>query len=439
MSAFASFKLDPKRDLQEQLRPSLHVKMSTLMRPDLQRSTETSTPTTLCSTPKEVRRRRQSFIPLDPTEFRALKAEQEQKTSFKGGTTNNQKNKTRRSSVVVNLSVNSPSSSSSTNNKNRKMNKRNDSPPVFDRLASPLNFTGVYRRRSILPDGTPTKDKSMNQSTEMSLHHLHQKGKVFTGGNNIKTDAVVSDIKELMRPNLRTDKSQPHSTNFAYSNHEVKRRAAFSKKYRQVLLKQKEQQAQKKKQQETNNLKKHVPQKMMKNNQQDLCSGSANSQRNNFSLGDFKGSVFDRLSDPGTFKGHHQHRFDSITGKGKGLIGRSLPSKGFGHVDQSQRVHVLLRPQTNKKYTMKKKVSNGDFVTSTLGNYNGVRDAAMKEVRESDVGKELWDEGSKIDLWLDEKVLKAEKMSGVGGKAQMKRLENDVTSLSWTPPLLDEW
>ena len=37
-----NFVFDPTKDLQEQLRSSLHVKMKNLMRPNLQRSTETS-------------------------------------------------------------------------------------------------------------------------------------------------------------------------------------------------------------------------------------------------------------------------------------------------------------------------------------------------------------------------------------------------------------
>ena len=43
------FVFDPTKDLQEQLRSSLHVKMKNLMRPNLQRSTETSTPSTMVS------------------------------------------------------------------------------------------------------------------------------------------------------------------------------------------------------------------------------------------------------------------------------------------------------------------------------------------------------------------------------------------------------
>merc|ERR1711865_366474 len=121
-------------------------------------------------------------------------------------------------------------------------------------------------------------------------------------------------------------------------------------------------------------------------------------------------SVFDRLSNPTLFSGIHQHRFDPITGRGKGIAGRSLPSKGPGHVDKSQRVHVLLRP---KKYKPPKKyVRNGDFVSKRLKNYNGVRDAAMKEVKNSDVGQMLVTKGEKIDQWLIETIGVAQTRTG---------------------------
>ena len=58
-------------DLQDTLRSSLHVQMSDLMRPNLQHSTETRTPTTMANTIKEIERRRKSFLPRSPQEFRS--------------------------------------------------------------------------------------------------------------------------------------------------------------------------------------------------------------------------------------------------------------------------------------------------------------------------------------------------------------------------------
>ena len=144
-----------------------------------------------------------------------------------------------------------------------------------------------------------------------------------------------------MRPNLRINAQQPNASGrFAFTDHEVRRRSLYDTKYQQVIETQQKKEQQNKHQ---NIKKKNVdnPKKTKKNSKSTKTSSS----------------VFDRLSNPTLFSGIHQHRFDPITGRGKGIAGRSLPSKGPGHVDKSQRVHVLLRP---KKYKPPKKyVRNG--------------------------------------------------------------------------------
>lgn len=42
--------------------------------------------------------------------------------------------------------------------------------------------------------------------------------------------------------------------------------------------------------------------------------------------------VFEKLTDARHFTGAHRHRFDQVTGKGKGRAGRDTGSKGVGHV-----------------------------------------------------------------------------------------------------------
>ena len=54
----------------------------------------------------------------------------------------------------------------------------------------------------------------------------------------------------------------------------------------------------------------------------------------------------------------------------------------------------------------------GDFVSKRLKNYNGVRDAAMKEVKDSDVGQMLVTKGEKIDQWLIETIGVAQTRTG---------------------------
>ena len=142
----------------------------------------------------------------------------------------------------------------------------------------------------------------------------------------------------VMRPNLRINAQQPNASGrFAFTDHEVRRRSLYDTKYQQVI----ETQQKKEQQNKHQNIKKKT----------NIINPKKTKTKKTSS------SVFDRLSNPTLFSGIHQHRFDPITGRGKGIAGRSLPSKGPGHVDKSQRVHVLLRP---KKYKPPKKyVRNG--------------------------------------------------------------------------------
>ena len=70
---------------------------------------------------------------------------------------------------------------------------------------------------------------------------------------------------------------------------------------------------------------------------------------------DTQGSIFEKLTDPSSFTGHHRHRFDKRTGKGRGLAGRDRISKGHGtdlvppsnaHGDITD-IAQLMRPHLN--------------------------------------------------------------------------------------------
>jgi len=138
------------------------------------------------STPREVKRRRNSFIPLSPHEFRQYQLEQDQKT-----TAHNSPNspattiQTRRKSIVVNLS--SP--------KTTREEKKDRLSPVFKRLIDPNLYTGVYRRRTICEDGSLVHDGRINQSTDVSLTKSNYLGKSYTGSTNQNTNAKICNIK----------------------------------------------------------------------------------------------------------------------------------------------------------------------------------------------------------------------------------------------------
>ena len=147
----SSFVLDPRKDLQEQLRPSVHTKMSTLMRPHFQNRSETSSPTSMVTSDHELKRRKDAFIPLTPKEFRQ-KAHDEERLSL--ASSSSSPSSTRRSPV--------PSHSSPATSRSSPLSP-SPSSPVFTRLSDPKQFSGVYRRRSMTP-GT-----SINHATSLSM------------------------------------------------------------------------------------------------------------------------------------------------------------------------------------------------------------------------------------------------------------------------------
>mmetsp|Transcript_19215 Transcript_19215/g.31531 ORF Transcript_19215/g.31531 Transcript_19215/m.31531 type:complete len:323 (-) Transcript_19215:24-992(-) len=63
-------------------------------------------------------------------------------------------------------------------------------------------------------------------------------------------------------------------------------------------------------------------------------------------------SIFDKLTDPSLYTGAHRHRFDSTTGKGKGIAGRDRISKGDGTNANSRRVSYAGNTNTNTDQTI---------------------------------------------------------------------------------------
>jgi hypothetical protein len=381
----SAFTVDPNKDLQEQLRPSLHVKMSNLMRPNLKGWTETSSPTTMIMTTREEDRRKDRFIPTSPEEFRNKHKDRNKRRG---------RRRRRRESIAINLS--SPLSHSTTF---RSLSNLETTPysaflstkssrsasPVFDRLSDPKQYTGIYRRRNeiqVNDDGTIVKDTNINHFTETTLVNKFNVYNNHNGSTNQKTDQKVNDIKDIMRPNLRISTDENSSTKMAFTAREVRRRSIYSLRYQQQLDRQ---------------------QKQRKQEQRTL----ANKSRKKTMQKQNDRSVFDRLSDSSSFTGSHKHRFDPVTGKGKGAIGRSLPAKGPGQIPKSQRIHVLLRPE---KYMPKKKVRDGCFVSKKLKNYNQNKYDAMTIVKR----KQEKEHHDHINCWLEETINDAKRRSAVG-------------------------
>ena len=141
----------------------------------------------MASSPREVKRRRNSFIPLSPHEFRQYQMEQDQKTTAANSPNSPTTTiKTRRKSIVVNLS--SP--------KTVREEKEDRLSPVFKRLIDPNLYTGVYRRRTICEDGSLVHDGRINQSTDVSLTKSNYLGKSYTGSTNQNTNAKIRNIKD---------------------------------------------------------------------------------------------------------------------------------------------------------------------------------------------------------------------------------------------------
>lgn len=67
---------------------------------------------------------------------------------------------------------------------------------VYDRLASPSSFTGVYRR-AWMTDGR------LNHFSETGVSALPSR---YEGSTNTRSDEIIHDIRYTLRPNLRAGK-----------------------------------------------------------------------------------------------------------------------------------------------------------------------------------------------------------------------------------------
>ena len=171
----SSFVFDPNKDLQEQLRSSLHVQMASLMRPNFQKSTHTTSPTTMIHSGAEKKRRRNSFVPTTPQEFRQENGLVRTKEKEEKKHDNNYRH--RRGSLVVNVSKEMIRSSNDGGSSPRSSRSTPPTPKVFARLSDPTQFSGIYRRRALNSDGTPTTNKNMNQFSCKAMSLINQQGR----------------------------------------------------------------------------------------------------------------------------------------------------------------------------------------------------------------------------------------------------------------------
>ena len=72
---------------------------------------------------------------------------------------------------------------------------------VFDRLYDTRSYTGVYAERFKGQDGR------INADTDLSAR---SPGATYRGNTNTGTDAVIHDISQIMRPNLRMGATPTH-------------------------------------------------------------------------------------------------------------------------------------------------------------------------------------------------------------------------------------
>ena len=348
----AAAELDPKVDLQAQVRLSLNVQLKDLMRPELRE--RSSSPEFDCSfrgpSPQTVRSTRSpnktmTMITTTTVATDVPKITTPRKTAGRKSVAIIVNPDGRRDQRTPNsaLMVSTSSQSSSPFNRDKLS-------PIFDRLASPESFTGIYRRRSVIDPRTGTIDGRINHHTDLSASAQRSVGQTYTGSNNIGTDEKITDIAQIMRPWLRSGKDHCAPTTLAFSDHEVKRRATILrlKEYADVYHQGKE----------------------------SIMSGPADGTIKNktgtISLAQ-KESCFERLSDTSLFGGIHKERFDPITKKGRGRAGRDLPAKGIGHVPGGQRIHTLSRPQKGASRLK-------SFYNPAPKNPNSVKEAARKEV-----------------------------------------------------------
>ena len=116
-----------------------------------------------------------------------------------------------------------------------------------------------------------------------------------------------------MRPWLRIDATNT-STNFAFTDHEVHRRAHFDARYQTTPPKKAGTTTAKGDTEES-----QEPQEPEESEEDQEHKNTTHATTS---------SVFDRLSDTTFFTGSHKHRFDPITGQGRGAQGRSAAVKG---------------------------------------------------------------------------------------------------------------
>jgi hypothetical protein len=65
---------------------------------------------------------------------------------------------------------------------------------IYDRLSTPENFSGIYKRRFESGDGRINDATSLSAKTHNGA---------FKGNTNTRTDTIVHDISSEMRPNMR--------------------------------------------------------------------------------------------------------------------------------------------------------------------------------------------------------------------------------------------
>ena len=222
---------------------------------------------------------------------------------------------------------------------------RDELSPIFDRLSSPENFTGIYRRRC------ERKERS-NTGAFARTNHVEN---LITGSSGKRNGGTGLGTSQTMRPWLDLKNGKAHPTTLAFSDHEVKRRA--------TLL----------------NLKKYedVYRQNYEDSKQDDPAFRTLAAKHKFKRisSSQKQSCFDRLSNVSSYTGIHKHRFDTSTSKGLGKAGSSSSAKGLGYIPGGQRVNVLLRPQ-------RKATKARSHYKPAPKNPNVVKHAARKEVQE---------------------------------------------------------
>ena len=348
----AAMKLDPRVDFQAQIRPSLNMRLEDVLRPEVHS--------------------RPSSPGLDYFD----RAPSPRTVRVSKNTTPSKKPHRKSVALVVNPKglgdqhMASPESSASPTSPSY----RDELSPIFDRLASPENFTGIYRRRSVVDPLTGRLDGRINHETDLSASVQHSVGQTYTGSNNTGTGEKITDIAQVMRPWLRPGKGQRIPTTLAFSDHEVKRRATILglKGYADVYRQKDGKMA------GVEELQQQGPLRQDGGRNDILSLGplgriSAAQKSGGIISSAQKELCFERLSDASLFVGIHRHRFDPITRQGRGKAGSDVAAKGIGHVPGGQRLHILSRPQKSTPRIR-------SYYNPAPRNPNSVKDSARREV-----------------------------------------------------------